>query len=142
METSDVRRQVRQAIERARRGASERRARIDAAAKDYQSFLSQTAVPVFRQVASALAAEGYHFKVYTPADSVRLVSDRSGDDFVELTLDTAGGTASVVFRSSRRFGRDLQMGEQPLREGAAIDRLTDQDVLDRLVAEIERFVER
>ena len=56
METSDVRRQVVEAIDRAKRRAEERRARTDEAAKTYEQFLEQNAVPSFRQIANALRA--------------------------------------------------------------------------------------
>ena len=45
---------------------------------------------MFRQVASALKAEGHHFTVFTPGGGVRLMSDKSSDDFIELSLDTSG----------------------------------------------------
>ena len=83
MEVSEVRRRVRAAIESARREAQERRVRSDRAALEYQDFLRDRAVPLFQTVASALVAEGYRFKVFTPADSVRLASETSGNDFIE-----------------------------------------------------------
>ena len=79
MEISEVRRRLLVAIEKARRAAEERRARTDTAGRDYQQFLEQRATPVFQQLAGALKAEGYSFKVFTPASSIRLASDRSPD---------------------------------------------------------------
>ena len=74
MEISDVRRRLTQTIERAKREAAERRARHDEAARDYAAFLERVAVPVFRQVANVLKTQGYAFRVFTPSDSVRLMS--------------------------------------------------------------------
>src|SRR5262245_45857267 len=88
MDVSEVRRRLRGAIEKARQQAIERRSRGDAAARDYEEFLTRKAAPLFHQIASALVAEGHHFKVFSPAGSVRLASDRSPEEFVELTLDT------------------------------------------------------
>ena len=61
MEISEVRRRVRETIDRAKRQAAERRARVDEAAREYAVFLEQIAVPLFRQVANALKAHGYSF---------------------------------------------------------------------------------
>ena len=90
MEVSEVRKQVLAAIERARRTAAEQRARADEAERNYPAFLSRIAVPMFRQVAGALKAEGYHFTVFTPGSSVRLMSGKDSEDFIELSLDTSG----------------------------------------------------
>jgi hypothetical protein len=142
MEISEVRRRVRQLIERARQNAAERRARHDAAGRDYQLFLTEVATPVCRRVASSLSAEGYPFKVYTPAGAVRLTSDRAGDDSIELGLDTSGDLPVVLVRVSRRKGRDMRLSEQPLREGAPISQITEDDVLEMVLGELEAFVER
>ena len=54
METSAVRQRVTHLIERAKRSASERRARNDEAGRAYDRFLEQIAIPLFRQIAGAL----------------------------------------------------------------------------------------
>ncbi len=76
METGEVRKRVVAAIDRARRKAADRRTRADAASREYESFLDAVAIPLFRQVAQALKAEGYPFTVFTPGGSVRLMSDK------------------------------------------------------------------
>src|SRR6266702_3445278 len=86
MEISDVRRQVRDTIDRARRHAAERRKLNDQASLAFERFLETVAVPLFKQIANALKIEGYPFTVFTPSGSVRLMSDRSADDYVEATL--------------------------------------------------------
>ena len=142
MEVSDVRRRLRGAIESARKTAQERRSRIDQASRDYEVFLREVAGPLFHTFASALAAEGFRFKVFTPADGVRLASESSGDDFIELTLDPSSDPPTVVGRSSRGRGRRTVTSERPVREGADVGGLTEEDVLSFLIAEIPPFVER
>ena len=80
METADVKRHITRAIEQAKRRAGERRTRDDEAAKTFEAFLTRTAVPLFRQAANILKAEGYPFTVMTPSGGVRMTSDRLPDD--------------------------------------------------------------
>lgn len=142
MEVSEVRRRVRAAIESARRRAQERRVRTDRAALEYQDFLRERAVPLFQTVASALVAEGYRVKVFTPADSVRLASDANGTDFVELSLDTTADPPTVLGRSSRGRGSRLVTAERPVRENVAIVDLSEEDVMAFLTEEIPGLIER
>ena len=91
MEVSAVRQQILQAIERAKHASADRRAANDEASREYNVFLEQLAVPLFRQAAGILRAEGYLFNLFTPGGSVRLMSERSADDFIERNpqlLDT------------------------------------------------------
>jgi hypothetical protein len=142
MEVSEVRRRLRSAIDRARQGATERRARNDTAARDYEQFLGTRAVPVFHQFAAALAGEGHSFKVFTPASSVRLAADRSPEEFIELTLDDTSNPPAVLGRTSRSRGRRTVTAERAVREHAAIADLTEEDVLTFLLEEIAGFIER
>ena len=142
MEVAEVRRHLRAAIDAARKAAQERRARSDQAAREYEEFLRARAVPVFHTVASALVAEGHRFKVFTPADAVRLASESSGEDFMELTLDTTVDPPLVMGRTSRGRGRRLVTSERPVKEGAAIAELTEEDVLSFVTDHIGPFVER
>jgi hypothetical protein len=142
MEISDVRRSLRQRIEQARRATAERRARADAAARVYEAFLTDVATPVFQMFANALRVEGYPFKLFTPAGGLRLMSDRSSDDFIELALDTTTDPPVVLARINRGRGSRLVTSERPIRPDAAIDEITDQDVLQFLLNEIEPFVGR
>ena len=141
MEVSDVRRRLRGAIENARRRGQERRARSEAAAREFETFLPQVAVPVFHTAASALAAEGYRFTVATPAESVRLASETRPEDYLELVLDP-GDPPQVLGRVSRGRGRRHVSSERPLDPAKTPGELTEDDVLAFLVAEIEPFVER
>ena len=140
MDVPEVRRRIRAAIEGARSDAQQRRARLDAASREYEKFLNERAVPLFHTFASALAGEGLRFKVYTPAGSVRLAAEGGGDDYIELSLDSTGEQPQVIGRSNRGRGRRLVTSEYPIRDGADVASLTEDDVLDFLVRELRAFV--
>jgi prophage DNA circulation protein len=142
MDISEIRRRLRGAIEAARREAAERRERADTAARDYEAFLAQRAVPTLQQFASALQGEGLRFRVATPADSVRLTPEGASEDYIEIALDAAFDPPRVVGRSSRGRGRRLVVHERPVRDGAAVADLGEEDVLDYLIEEIGPFVGR
>ena len=112
MDVSEVRRRLRGAMEQARRDTAERRRRTDEAGRDYERFLERHAVPIFHTFAAALTAEGRRFTVFTPAGSVRLASDASGEDFIEQQLGLPAGNAR---RDGRRLFELVQAGVQ---EGA------------------------
>jgi hypothetical protein len=139
METSDVRKRVNQTIERAKRQAAERRARSDDATRAFEIFLSTIAVPLFRQVANILRSDGYLFNVFTPSGSVRLMSDRAAEDFIELSLDTTGDRPQVVGHASRRRGRRVLESERAIGNPGE---LTEEAVLEFVLKELEAFVER
>jgi hypothetical protein len=139
METSEIRKRLHQTIERAKRHAAERRARSDEAGRAFDTFLSTTAVPLFRQVANILRADGYLFNVVTPSGSVRLMSDRTAEDFIELVLDTAGETPQVVGHASHSRGRRVLESERAI---GAPGELTEDAVLTYVLKELEAFVER
>lgn len=141
MEISEVRQRVLAAIDRARRGAAERRTRTDEASREFDVFLERLAVPLFRQVANALKAEGYSFTVFTPGGSVRLMSDKTTEDYIEISLDTSGAQPLVVGRSSRARGRRVVESERPVGEGP-VREISEDHVLRFLMEELEPFVER
>jgi len=142
VEISEVRRRLLVAIENARRESAQRRARVDTAARDYDTFLSQFASPVFHQFAAALKAEGHQFKVFTPASSIRLAAERSPEEFIELSLDDSSDPPAVIGRTTRGRGRRTVSSERALKDGALIADLTDEDVLTFLLEEIPRLIER
>lgn len=141
MESSDVRRRLNLTIDRARRAAVERRMRADAASRDYEEFLDRVAVPLFRQVAQALKAGGFPFAVSTPGGSVRLASDRSTDDYIELSFDTTGEEPVVLGHTRRARGQRVLDTERLIGTGA-VGSLTEEQVLVFLLKELEPFVER
>jgi hypothetical protein len=128
METSELRKRLNQTIERARRPG-----------RAFESFLSETAVPLFRQIANVLRADGYQFSVFTPSGSVRLMSDRTAEDFIELTLDTAGETPQVMGHTSHSRGRRVRESERAI---GAPGELTEEVLVPYLLKELEAFVER
>jgi len=139
MEISVVRKRLTEMIERAKKQAAERRGRGDQASRDFELFLQKIAVPLFRQVANALKADGYAFTVFTPSGSVRLMSDRSASDYIELTLDTSDNPPRVMGQISRARGSRVLDAQRAI--GAA-DTLTEEQVLEFLLKELEAFVER
>ncbi|MDR1988807.1 MAG: hypothetical protein LBQ09_01095 [Acidobacteriaceae bacterium] len=141
MEISQVRQRLNDTIERARRAAADRRARNDSAARAYDVFLTDRAVPLFRQVANALKAAGYQFTVFTPSGNVRLASDRNADDFIEIGLDTSGDEPAIVGHVSRARGRRVQESERAI--GARlVEDTTEEQLLEFLMRELTPFVER
>lgn len=142
MEISEVRKRVLETIDRAKRNAAGRRARIDEAGREYEVFLGEVAVPVFRQVANVLRAEGYIFNVFTPGGSVRLMSDRAAEDYIELFLDTTEDQPRVTGRASRSRGHRVLESEQPIGPPGPVRDLTEHDVLGFVMKKLEPFVER
>jgi len=142
MDIPEVRRRLRAVIDHARREVAARRERSDAASRAYTEFLEQRAVPTFQTFAAALVAEGYRFKVFTPAGSVRLSSDSAGEDFIEIVLDPTLDPPQVTGHTSRSRGRRSTSSERAVRAGVSAANLTDEDVLEFLVEEIGPFVER
>jgi hypothetical protein len=139
MEISVVRKRLTETIERAKKQAAERRERGDQAARDFELFLQKVAVPLFRQVANALKADAHAFTVFTPSGSVRLMSDRSASDYIELTLDTSDNPPRVMGQISRARGSRVIDAERAI---GAPDTLTEEQVLEFLLKELEAFVER
>ena len=139
METGEVRRRLQHAIERARRSAADRRARNDDATRAFTGFLDEVAVPLFKQIANVLKIEGHPFTVFTPSGSVRLMSDRSADDYIEIALDTSDVEPRVMARISRSRGRRLLDEERMIGTPEA---LTEEDLFAFLLKELESFVVR
>jgi len=128
-----------QTIERAKRRAAERRIRTDQAARAFDIFLSTIAVPLFNSSRQRAAPRRYPFNVFTPSGSVRLMSDRGAEDYIELSLDPGGDVPQVIGHTSRNRGRRVIESERPLGEPGV---LTEDDVLEFLLKELEAFVDR
>ena len=144
METSVVRQRVREAIERVKRSAGDRRgdrrAQMDEASRQYGLFLQRIAVPLFKQVANVLVTEGHPFTVFTPGGSVRLMSDRVNDDYLEVVLDTNGAAPKLLGRASHSRGGDVTQSELVLNATTDIGALTEEDLLGFVLSELEAFV--
>ena len=139
MEVSEVRKRLLQAIERSKRQAADRRVRSDEASRAFTAFLDTIAVPMFRQVANILRVENYKFAVFTPSGSVRLMSDRSAEDYIEISLDASGDIPRVMGHTRRRRGNRVIDSERPMGDPAT---LAESDVLEFLLEELEGFVDR
>ena len=141
MEITEVKRHLSETIERAKRAAADRRTQVDEASREFVVFLEQVAIPLFKQVANVLKVQGYPFDVFTPGGSVRLMSEKNADDFVEITLDTTGEDPIVMGHSRRGRGRRVLESERPVAEGP-VRNVTEQQVLGFLLKELEPFLER
>jgi hypothetical protein len=140
METSTVRNRLNLVIDAAKRSSAARRARNDEASRSYERVL-EFAVPLFRQLAQALKVSGYLFTVFTPGGSVKLMSDKSPEDYIELSLDISGDHPVVMGHVSRTRGRRVIESEHPIANKPVAE-LTEEDVFEFLLKEIEPFVER
>jgi hypothetical protein len=145
METSAVRQAVLTLLHQVKRPAAnrreDRRAQTDQATREYEAFLQRIAVPLFKQVANVLRAENYAFDVFTPGGSVRLISGRGNDNYIEVALDTKGAAPKLLGRVSHDRGGDVTQTELVLNATADIDALTEEDLLGFVLAELEPFVE-
>ena len=142
IEISELRKRLRAAIDGSRREAASRRVRVDAASAAYAQFLERLAGPLVQMLANALRAEGHHFTVFTPGGGLRLSSAKSGDDYIEFSLDSAQAEPAVMLRVNRARGRRVLQHERPVRERTPVEELTEEDVLQALLEEIGPFVER
>ena len=142
MEVSEVRQRILDTIARAKRDATARRARNAEVATAYERFLETVAAPLVHQVASVLKVEKYSLAVHTPAGAVRLVSERSPEDFLEIRLDTSGQSPQVVVHVERVRGRETTVEDRPIRPGVLVEHLTDQDVLDEVAEALGRLIEK
>ena len=140
MDIAVVRKRLHDAMERAKRRAAERRVVVDQAGAAFASFMTATAIPLVRQVANVLKTEGYLFSVFTPAGSVRLMSDKNADDFIEITLDTMIETPRVVARISSH-GRRLVDMQRVIGSGDPAV-ISEEELFAFLLKELEPFVER
>jgi hypothetical protein len=140
VEVADVRRKFRARIEEARKRGEERRTAADRASQEYEIFVRDVATPAFRMIASVLSAEGYPFKVFTPAGGVRLASTKSRDDYFEVELDTESVPPQVTGRVNRSRGGRMMTIERPVREGTPVAELSEGDVVDWVLSEIDPFV--
>ena len=140
MESSTVRNRLNLVIDAAKRSAAERKSRNDEATRSYERVL-EFSIPLFKQIAQALKVSGYPFTVFTPGGSVKLLSDKSAEDFIELSLDTSTDRPFVLGRTSRTRGRRVIESEHPIAQKAVAD-LTEEDVLEFVLNEIAPFVER
>jgi hypothetical protein len=142
LEVSQVRKRVKTAIDSARQRSQHHRQLVTEAERAYATFLSDVAIPIARQVANALKVEGYSFTVSTPGGGLRLASDSSRDDFIELLLDSGADRPAVVARIRYSRGSRTIDDERPVKPGAPPEAISEDDVLDFLVQALEPWFER
>jgi len=142
MEVSQVRRQVQAALAGARERAQQRRQRVADAESRYDRFLDNVAVPLARQVANVLKAEGRSFTVSTPGRTVRIETDRGRDDYVEISLNTDVDPPSVVAHIRHTRGSRTIDEERALKSGAPPDEISEDELLEFLLRALEPWIER
>jgi hypothetical protein len=130
------------AIDAARQRSQLNRQHLTEAERAYTTFLEDVATPVTRQVANALKSEGYPFTVFTPGGGLRLASDKTRDDFIEIALDTNAERPQVIARISHSRGSRTIDEERPVKPGASPDAITEDDLLEFLLSAREPWRER
>ena len=126
-ELTDLRRRVRQAIQDAKRRAGDRRTARDEASKAWATAVAEVVEPEATVMAAALTGEGLPFRLETPRGTIRLVSERSADDYIEIVLDDSDerDVPEVIGRSVMGRGRQsVTVIEEPL--GAPADLTPDR----------------
>jgi len=142
VETSDVRRRLRGAIEQAKRRAADRRAVADEASRVWAERLPEAVVPAFQAVLNALSGDGFKFSLSTPGETARLSPERASAEFVEVALDTNRELPAVIVRATRGRGSRTIESERVVAEGPEIAELTQDAVIGVLIDEIVPFIER
>jgi hypothetical protein len=144
METSVVRQRVLELLRQARRPEADRRAdrraQTDQATQEFDTFLKRVAVPLFKQLADVLRAEGHKVDLFTPGSSVRLMGTRGNDEYIEVVLDTRGTAPKLLGRTSHVRGGDITQTELVLNATANISALTDDDLLGFLLSELDALL--
>lgn len=142
IETAELRKRLRAAIEHSKRAAAARRTKLDEAATAYNLFLEETAAPLAHSLVNVLLAEGFGFTVHAPNGGLKLAVSRSADDFIEFGLDTSEAEPFAVLRINQSRGRRVLQHERPIKGRTPIDQLTEEDVLRAVLEELTPFVER
>jgi len=118
---------------------AERRASGDTARQQFARLLDTTIVPLLKQTADILKAEGSLCRVATPSDHAQLSFDRSSEDFVEIMLDTAM-PPHVIGRSSARKKGGTVVEDRIIGVGKEIDEISDEDVVAYLLPELRKIL--
>jgi hypothetical protein len=141
MDVSDLRRRILRALDDARKEAAARRGTVDEARRAYAGFLESIAVPLLRQAAIILRAEGHHFTVETPAETARLAADGAPNTFLEFALRLDGPRPQVLLRVSLTRGRHgVILEEKDVGGSKPIAELSEDDVAGLLATEVSKLV--
>lgn len=142
LDVAEVKRRVRLRIEALRHEAAHHRAQAGAATAAYEPWLERVGIPLFRQFAGVLRAEGLLFRLVTPAGVARIEAERSADDYLELVLDTTRRPPAILVRSSYTRGSQVSTGERVVAEGIDYDHVSPAQVLDALLEDATPFLGR
>jgi hypothetical protein len=142
LETAEVRRQLTHRLAELKKAQVQRRGTADTARAAFDAVLEREIAPTVRQFAQVLKAEGFPFSVQTPASMVRMVSDRSSDNVIDIVLELGLPQPAVVARSAYTRGRRQIEDERTLAQGEGIATIDAERVLAVLLDMIEPFVER
>jgi hypothetical protein len=142
LDTVEVQRQLTHRLAELRKAATQRRDDVSRAREAFETVLDGELAPTVRQFVQVLKAQGFPFAVQTPAGAVRMTTERSADDFIEVALDVTRRPPAVVALRQYTRGRRLIDDERVVAEGEAIARLDAERILPILLDLIEPFVER
>ena len=142
IETSEVRKRLRHAIEERRKATAARREQLDAASAAFTELLEMTATPLVQKLANVLRAEGHTFTVFTPNGGLRMSLAKSADDYLEFALDTSQDEPFAILRVNRTRGRRVVQHERAIKGRTPVERMSEEDVLKAILEEIAPFVER
>lgn len=143
MDVADLRKRILRELDRAKQDAGARRQAVDAAHAEFARVLARTIVPLLQQTVNILKAEGLRFQTFTPAESARLCSESSSQDFVEFELDPSTLPSRVIGRVSQDRGhRGIVVDEQPVGAGKSLEAIGDEDVLEFLLPALRRLITR
>lgn len=142
MEVSQVRRRVQAALTAARERSQRRRQAVADAESGYDRFLTDVAVPLARQVANVLKAEGRTFNVSTPGRALRLEPDRGRDDFVEIALNTDADPPTVMGQIRYTRGSRTIDEERTVKPGAGPEQISEEEMLEFIIGALEPWIER
>lgn len=143
LDSAEVNRRLTHHLADLQKAAVRRRSEVDAAREAFDAVLDREVAPTARQLVQALKSRGVHFSVQTPAGAVRLVADRSSDDFVAVELDVTRRPPAVIAARQYARGRRLLDDEVVVAEGPdAIAALDAERTLEVLLERIEPFVEK
>ena len=142
MDVAALRKRILRELDRpgaAKASAAERRSSGDTARQQFARLLDTTIVPLLKQTADILKAEGTLCRVHTPSDHAKLAFDRSAEDFVEIMLDAAM-PPHVIGRSSARKKGGTLVEDRIIGVGKDIDEITDEDVVAYLLPELRKIL--
>lgn len=142
LDSAEVNRRLTHHLADLQKAAAKRREDVEDARRAFEDVLEREIAPTLRQLAQALKSRGFSFSVQTPSGAVRMVADRSSDDYVHIELDVAARPPAVVVLRQYTRGRRLIDDERVLAEGTAIASIDAARVLDVLLDVIVPFVEK